>query len=156
MNIQDAKQKIQRVLDADRDTSRGLVKEAILPVSVKEAEELSRVTGLDITTEYRRVVDKSGFNHAFNEHGHDSEKLRGQRRLTAADILRIPEIITGYDAVKAPLSSTGKPLKSALGNAIVQYEKTFDDGTTYYVEEARTGRKELAFATMWVKEKGKA
>ncbi|MCL2414400.1 MAG: hypothetical protein FWC94_04015 [Bacteroidales bacterium] len=155
LQITEAKEKIKKVLSADKDTSRGLVKETILPVSEKEAKILSGITGLDITTQYKHVVDKSGLNHAFGEHGHDSEKLRGQRKLTENDVLRIPEVITSYDSVKIPLNSKGEQIKSAQKNTIIQYEKTFDDGTTYYVEEVRTGKKEFALATMWIKEKGK-
>jgi hypothetical protein len=155
MNIQEAKEKIKKILSADKDTSRGIIKEAILFVSTKDAKKLSNITGLDITTDYRHVVDKSGVNHAYKEHGHGKEGLRGQRQLTEIDFLRIPEVIANYDNVKLPLNSKGEQIKSAQGNTIIQYEKTFDGGVTYYVEEVRTGKRELAFATMWVKEKGK-
>ena len=154
--ILEAKQKIKKILSADKDTSKGLVKEEILPVSEKEAEILSKITGLNITTQYKHIIDKSGLNHAFSAHGHDNEKLRGQRKLTENDILRIPEIITRYDCLKIPLNSKGEQIKSSQQNTIIQYEKTFDDGTTYYVEEVRTGKKEFALATMWIKEKREA
>jgi len=155
MGIQEAKEKIQKILDADRDTSRGAVKEVILPISEEEAKKLSRATGLDITPAYKHVLDKSGVSHAFKKHGGERESLRGQKRLTKEDILRIPEIITSYDKVEVPFDHDGNPEKSAAGNDLIRYEKTFADGTTYYVEEVRAGRRELALSTMWIKEKGK-
>ncbi|MCL2681956.1 MAG: hypothetical protein FWE63_00555 [Bacteroidales bacterium] len=147
--ILEAKQKIKKVLSADRNTSRQHAKEIIFPVLENSAKELSDATGLKITTEYKHIVDKSGINHAFNHHGNDTEKLRGQMRLTDEDILKIPEIIIYYDDVRRPLNQKGDPAKTYNGNDLIQYEKTFHDGTTYYVEEVRTGKKELVFSSMW-------
>ena len=147
--IFEAKQKIEKVLSADKNTSKRHAKEAILPVLENEAIELSDATGLKITAEYKHIVDKSGINHAFNHHGNHTEKLRGQMKLTDEDILKVPEIIVHYDNVRRPLNQKGEPAKTYNGNDLIQYEKTFGDGTTYYVEEVRTGRKELAFSSMW-------
>lgn len=156
MNIEEAKEKIQKVLDADKDTSKGAVKETILLVSEKEAKELSKITGLCITSDYKHVVDKSGVSHALKKHGSAREVLRGQKKLTKEDFLRIPEIVTSYDTAEIPLDQDNNPEKSSAGNTLIRYKKSFADGTTYYVEEVRQGKKEFAFATMWVKEKGKA
>jgi len=147
--ILEAKQKIKKVLTADKNTSKRPAKEIIFSVLENDAKELSDATGLKITTDYKHVVDKSGINHAFNHHGSDAEMLRGQMRLADDDILKVPEIILGYDDVRRPLNQKGEPAKTYNGNDLIQYEKTFYDGTTYYVEEVRTGKKELAFSSMW-------
>jgi hypothetical protein len=75
-------------------------------------------------------------------------------RPTKEDFLRIPEIIKEYDSVRRPLNQKGKYATSSNGNELILYTKKFNDGNTYYVEEVRTGKKELAIATMWIIENG--
>ncbi len=61
--------------------------------------------------------------------------------VTKEDFERIPEILESPDSI----SYGGKDKR---GLDIIRYEKQFN-GTTYIAEEVRTGRKELAFQSMW-------
>jgi hypothetical protein len=110
-----------------------------------DAEEIAKIkseTGIDVTERYRHVVDKSGINHALKMHGDPKKEApRGQIAITQADLERIPEIIETPDSIKR-----GDDTKSGLKSIV--YSKAFN-GDTIYVEEVRTGREELAFATMY-------
>lgn len=62
-----------------------------------------------------------------------------------AEKLRIPEIVTHYDALTTS--------KNRRGQDVILYSKTYDNGVTIYVEEVRSGRKELAIDTMYIHKK---
>jgi len=146
------KQKIQNVLSMGKDTSKGKNKEKIMIVTQEEAKKLQEATGFNFKG-YSHTIDKSGVNHVFNHHGKKRENLRGQKIITEEDFFRIPTIIKTYDSVQKPLNKEGEYAKSITGNNLILYEKLFNDGVAYYVEEIRTGKKELALSTMWVIEK---
>lgn len=109
-------------------------------VSDGEAERIKESTGLDIKG-YRRVVDSFGVRHAIKNHGNDkSESDRGQQGITESDFAKIPEIISNPDSIRY----VGK---DKLGRDLIEYKKRFN-GTTYYTEEVRTKRGELATKTL--------
>ena len=83
------------------------------------------------------AVDRYGLVHALKEHEHDAVPL------TTEDFKKIPEIVSSYDSVV----HSGK---SNLHLESLRYTKRFN-GTIFYVEEVRTGKKELIFKTMYKK-----
>lgn len=91
---------------------------------------------------YRHSVDNQAILKILKDHGRDAtEAPRGQIPVTREDIALIPEIVARPDLIEsAETSSYGAPL--------IRYVKRFN-GTTYFVEEVRRGREELAAKTMW-------
>ena len=91
---------------------------------------------------YEHNIDYSGLKHIEREHNKQSEVLRGQVPITPDDYRLIPEIIYNADNVQY----AGK---NDLGKDCFKYTKQMPDGTVYYVEEVRTGRKTLTTNTMY-------
>ena len=92
---------------------------------------------------YSHLLDVSGVRHAFLKHGVSGLKVaRGQEAITDKDIFKIPEIIDSFDTIDFPG-------KNKIGRDLIRYSKRFKDGTTYYVEEIRTGKKKLAIQTLY-------
>lgn len=92
---------------------------------------------------YSHLLDVSGVRHAFLKHGVSGlEEARGQEAITDKDIFKIPEIIDSFDTIDFPG-------KNKIGRDLIRYSKRFKDGTTYYVEEIRTGKKKLAIQTLY-------
>jgi hypothetical protein len=151
--MEKAKQKIKKVLNANTDTAQGQSREIIMDVTTEDAAKILSATGINVSG-YKHTIDKSGINHSYNSHGKKRENLRGQRILIEEDFLKIPEIIKEYDSVRRPLNQKGEYAKSSNGNELILYVKKISDSNIYYVEEVRTGKKELAIATMWVIENG--
>ncbi len=101
----------------------------------------ARRSGLDIDG-FTHTVDVSAINHIKKRHGDaEAEKARGQIAITEDDVAAIPDILQSPDKVVFGL-------KTARGQDIIGYVKTFADGTTFFVEEARTGRHDLAAVSM--------
>jgi hypothetical protein len=139
--MEEAKQKIRKVLNADKDTSKVSSKEILFTVEECVAQEIKRKAGVDVAG-YRHTIDLSGVNHAIKNHGNEkSEAARGQIAITEKDFEKIPELITSPDSI----SYIGKDAKR---NDVIRYAKKFND-ELYLFEEIRTGRKELAFETMY-------
>lgn len=110
-------------------------------VSEEVASLVREEAGIDVSG-YRHVVDASALRHAIKAHSSEAtEASRGQEPLTDDDFALIPEIVADPDAVE----SMGK---DKIGRDLLRYRKRFN-GTTYYVEEVRTRRRELAAKTMW-------
>jgi hypothetical protein len=139
--MEEARQKVRSVLNADKDTSKGASKEVLLPVNERVAQEIKDVAGVDVSG-YRHTIDVSGVNHAIKNHGNEkSEASRGQIAITEKDFEKIPEALTTPDSI----SYMGKDAK---GNDVIRYEKRLGDAL-YLFEEIRKGRRELAFETMY-------
>lgn len=110
-------------------------------VTDAEAEKIKQKTGLDVAG-YKHTVDSFGIRHAIASHGDEKEEaLRGQEAITAADMAKIPEIVSNPDNIEPGG-------ESATGNDLIRYSKRFN-GSIYYVEEVREGRMELVAITMW-------
>ncbi len=71
------------------------------------------------------------------------EENRGQIPITDEDFERIPDVVENYDEITV---DEGK-----RNDVNIVYSKTYEDGTTVFVEEKRDKRKELAAVTMWKK-----
>ena len=105
---------------------------------VKEAEK----KGFNIS-DFIHNLDVSGVRHAFLEHGNEkTESKRGQTAISYDDLKKVPEIISDYDNVEFPG-------KNKIGRDVIKYTKKFSDGTVYYVEEIRNGRRTLTIQTMY-------
>lgn len=109
--------------------------------AVSYAVEQTKLAGLP-TVGMRHTVDSFAIRKILKDHGDDAVELpRGQLPVTKEDIAKIPEIVSAFDKVE----SAGT---NARGQDLVRYTKRYN-GKTFYVEEVRTGRKELAAVTMW-------
>lgn len=110
-------------------------------VSDEVAARIKQATGLDVAG-YKHAIDSFAIRHAYEKHGDAKrEAKRGQEAIGKDDILRIPDIVSSPDDVRA----VGE---SSAGVTLIQYAKSYDS-TTYYVEEVRTKRGELMAKTLW-------
>lgn len=116
------------------------------PVSDQEAKLIQEATGIDVAG-YVHVIDGSAVRHTIRSHGEASgEATRGQDPITVEDIARLPEIIRAPDRIEPAGPSPRGPER-------IRYVKR-ENGTTYIVEEARTGRRKLAVVTMYKRKSG--
>lgn len=114
-------------------------------VDEAEAARIREATGLEVGG-YTHSLDNFAVRHILGQHGNPgTEEPRGQVAVTSEDIARIPEIVSEYDSVERMGEVPGPPR--------ILYAKRYD-GTTYYVEEQRTGLRELAAVTMWKRRDG--
>lgn len=91
---------------------------------------------------YSHVIDGYNVRFALRERG-DARKEAAQGRIaiTEDDIARVPEILADPDGIV----NEGK---SRQGKPVIGYWKRLEDGTLYFLEEVRTGKRELAFLSM--------
>ncbi|HXC39275.1 MAG TPA: hypothetical protein VN667_10040, partial [Burkholderiales bacterium] len=115
------------------------------PVSAVEAERIKAETGLDVSG-YVHSVGEAAIRHALKQHGDAAaERARGQEAITAEDLKRLPVALDDPSSYAlAPQRGVGMP-------RVIRTEKAFADGTTVVLEEVRTGRKKLAFSSMWIR-----
>ena len=123
-----------------KQSATDFAKKIIAPVSSRLKQDLE-AQGVALDGEFNHVIDNSAIRHTLKQHGGKNEEKRGQIPVTEADFERIPEVVNDYDEVKVE-----KGKRDAL-NLI--YSKTYEDGTTVFVEEKRDKRQELAAVTMW-------
>lgn len=103
--------------------------------------EKAKEAGLDIAG-YDHAVDMSAVRHVRNNHGNAKiEKQRGQIAVSDEDLRRIPELLANPDKV---VFGT----KTNIGRDAITYIKTMHDGSTLYLEEVRTGRRQLSAVSM--------
>ena len=126
------------------ETNGKLIKCVIAAVSEALVNDL-KTSGIVIDTTYKHTIDNSAVRHVMNSHGSERETLRGQIPITIDDLKIIRSIIEGYDSIKTE--------KNRRMQDVIIYTKTMVDGTTYYVEEIRRGRHELAASTLYKKKK---
>ncbi|MFT4092125.1 MAG: valine--tRNA ligase [Niabella sp.] len=124
------------------DNSNTIEKTVLGNVTSEGAVFLSELTGVDITDKYVHAIDRSCLYHILNNHSNtDIEEKRGQIAITERDFELIIDILNQPDKIIA--TGSNKHQKETI-----TYTKTFDDGTIIYLEEIRTGRKELMLQTM--------
>ena len=126
-------------------TKDALLKRVISTASQALVNDLQD-PGIVIDDTYKHTLDNSAVRHAIKTHGLPKEVLRGQIPITNDDLMRIPEIVSSYEALTTE--------KNKRGQDVIIYTKTMADGITFYVEEIRLGRHELAASTMYKKKKG--
>jgi valyl-tRNA synthetase len=123
-------------------------KTVIGKVSSEAAKLLTNLIGIAITEEFIHSIDRSSINHVLNQHGDEKiETNRGQLKITEKDFEKIVDIISMPDEILK-----GEPNSRNLET--ITYVKKESDGTYIFIEEIRTGRKELTLNTMY-KKKGK-
>ncbi|WP_114789656.1 valine--tRNA ligase [Niabella yanshanensis] len=124
------------------DKSNSIEKTIIGNVTEEGALFLTQLTGVEITAEYTHTIDRSSFNHVINNHGNESiEESRGQLAITESDFELIIDVLNQPDEIMA----SGV---THQGKETITYSKQLNDGTIIYLEEIRTGRKELSLVTM--------
>ena len=105
----------------------------------EELMNLAATQGIDLKG-FKHVIETSGIQHSENRHGKQS---KDREPLSIEDYLLVPFIIRNRDKVSI---STSKSKRHEMG--IVVYEKLIGSNY-YYVEEIRTGKKSLAFQTLY-------
>lgn len=132
---------ISALIDIAKQKGNRFVKKIISPASSDLVSELES-KGVRINTDYNHTIDNSAVLHALKQHGTDKEALRGQEKITEADFNKVVDVISNYDKIS---------VNNRANKDYITYEKRQTDGTTLYVEEVRTGRKELAMVTIYKK-----
>jgi len=116
-------------------------------VSDKEVQRIEEELGIDLT-DFERVLDNSGINHAFKKHGNPkTESLRGQVAITPEDFEKILEIVQNPDLVEYRD-------KNAIGHDVILYEKTYEAIYCYMEgirESKKKNRKEVYLETFFKK-----
>jgi hypothetical protein len=136
-----SRDKIEKLLKSDRDTSKGIQRETIGKVTTEQAKILKDTLGIDVSG-YEHTIDKGEINHTINEHGNEkTEAQRGQIAVTENDFSLIPEILNTPDKIEY----IGK---NKIGRDVIKYTKRFN-GKTLLFEAVLTGKKELQFSSMY-------
>lgn len=92
---------------------------------------------------FSHSVSRSAINHIRERHGSaEREAKRGQLAVKAADVARIPEIVTGYDAIRTDLETD-------QGSQRIAYAKAVDDGVIVLIEDVSNKRKDMRAVSMW-------
>lgn len=131
---------LSELISQARQSATKLVKKVIAPVSSRLKNDLA-AKGVDVDDSYKHVIDNNAIRHALKKHGGQQEVKRGQIPLTDADFDRISDIVENYHTID---------IENGKRNDInIRFSKSYEDGTTIYVEEKRDRRKELAMVTMW-------
>ena len=95
--------------------------------------------GIDLKG-FKHVIETSGIQHAEKRHGKQSND---RTPLTIKDYFLVPYIIQQRDNIRISTSKTRQ-----RESTVIVYEKQIDLDF-YYVEEIRTGKKSLAFQTIY-------
>ena len=140
---------IARIIDFAKNIKNRVERAVIGGITKRQAKDFGNI-GIDIDDTWVHSFESSAVVHNQNQHGNPTEEERiGQIAITPEDYARIPEILETYDRI------TKSPNRShSTGNEVIIYEKEFDDGYIYYLEEKRDKRKSLSFQTMYKKKKG--
>ncbi|MBF0609322.1 MAG: hypothetical protein HQL61_17435 [Magnetococcales bacterium] len=110
-------------------------------VSDNNVQAVKKATGIDLVG-YERTIDNNFINHVLKRHSDPkTEAARGQIAVTKEDIQRIPEIVESPDDI----FYGGK---TNVGRDAILYKKRFN-GETYYLEEVRTGKNQIAATTLY-------
>lgn len=131
---------LSELIEQAKKSAGKLIKKIVAPVSDRLRNDLE-IKGVSITSDYNHVIDNKAIRHTLKQHGGNSEIKRGQVPVNDSDFDKISDIVENYDDIKV---EDGK-----RGDVNIIYSKTFNDGTTIFVEEKRDKRKELAAVTMW-------
>lgn len=112
------------------------------PLSDSERIYLQEKLSMDLSG-YVRMVSLYDMIHVFKKHGDRIlERKRGQIYITIQDLALIPEILRKGEAIDFSTEKHG--LRS------ITY-RTSLNGTYFYIEVVRTGRKKLAMKTLYKK-----
>ena len=140
---------ISRIIEFAKRVKNRVERAVIAGITKRQAKDFAE-NGIDVDETWVHSFESSAVAHNKGQHGDPhTEELVGQIAITPEDYARIPEILEAYDQVrKSPNRSR------STGNEVIIYEKDFEDGYIYYLEEKRDKRKSLSFQTMYKKKKG--
>lgn len=140
---------IVRIIDFAKRIKNRVERAVIGRITARQAKDFAE-QGIAVDETWVHSFESSAVGHNQKQHGDTTVEGRvGQIAITAEDYTRIPEILESYDSVrKSPNRSR------STGNEVIIYEKEFEDGYVYYLEEKRDKRKSLSFQTMYKKKKG--
>lgn len=140
---------ILRIIDFASKIKNRVERAVIGEITNRQAKDFADM-GISVDDTWVHSFESSAVSHNQKHHGNpDTEDARSQIAITTEDYSRIPDILDSYDRVsKSPNKTKGTE------NDVIIYEKVFDDGYVYYLEEKRDNRKSLAFHTMYKKKKG--
>lgn len=140
---------ITRIIDFAKKVKDRVERAVIGGITKRQKDDFAKF-GIDIDDSWVHSFETSAVSHNQKHHGNPTvEAARGQIAITAEDYNRIPDILDHYDKIsKSPNKTKGTE------NDVIIYEKEFDDGYVFYLEEKRDNRKSLAFHTMYKKKKG--
>lgn len=137
--IADMQREIRSVIDAARGPGHAPQK-VVLGQAADWLVQGAAAQGLNIEG-FNHVLDGSAVRHMIKKHYEATgEKSRGQIALSDADLLALPDVVQNPERVVLGT-------KNRLGKEQIAYIKQLPDGSTLYLEEVRTGRKELAAVT---------
>ena len=121
-------------------------KATIETVGEEEAKQLKAITEEDLFG-FIHTVDAYSIKHILKQHGNQAkEQLRGQVAVTINDFYLIPAIVKNADIITVS--------KTKLGLKAILYQKQIGD-TYYYIEEIRSGKKELAATSLYKRKAAK-
>ncbi len=140
---------INRVIDFAKNVKDRVERAIIGGITKRQAKDFAD-NGIEVDDTWVHSFESSAVNHNQKRHGNQRiEDRTEQIAISQEDYARIPEILESYDRVsKSPNRSR------STGNEVIIFEKEFDDGYVYYLEEKRDRRKSLSFQTMYKKKKG--
>lgn len=140
---------ISRIIDFAKRVRNRVERAVIGGITKRQAKDFAD-NGIEVDETWVHSFESSAVVHNQGRHGDTrTEERAGQIAITHEDYARIPEILEAYDRV------TKSPNRSrSTGNEVIIYEKDFEDGYIYYLEEKRDKRKSLSFQTMYKKKKG--
>lgn len=140
---------IARIIDFAKNVKIRVERAVIGGITKRQAKDFAD-NGIEVDETWVHSFESSAVAHNQKHHGNEkSETARGQIAISAEDYARIPEILEEYDKVSKSPNNTHRSR-----NEVIIYEKEFEDGYIYYLEEKRDNRKSLAFQTMYKKRKG--
>lgn len=135
-----AKESLDDVLDAVNAKDNSPHKAHIGAASAWLVEK-AKEAGLNIDG-FEHEVDAFAARHIIKNHGDAAKEMsRGQLEVTKEDIRLIPDLLSAPDKVAFGT-------KNRIGRDQIVYLKKMADGSTLYLEEARSGNRELAAVTM--------
>ena len=107
-----------------------------------EAENIEVKTNINLKN-YKRTMDNFGVKHTFKKHRNaQTEASRGQMAIEIADFSHIPSIVSEPDDIIFGAMND-------MGNSLIQYIKAIEKFKYFYIEEIRTGRKEIVLQTFY-------
>ena len=109
---------------------------------VINSSEIAEATGLNVDG-YSRSIDTAQISHAFRDHGPGTEDAPDQEPISAEAVSAYLDVVENPDRIIPRIRSKPKANR-------IRYEKRVN-GHIVVVEEVRTGKRRLAFFTMWIK-----
>ena len=144
--IDEEKAVINNIVNTASESKNKVQRKIISSVTNRQMEDLMK-EGILVNENWVHSIETSAVIHVLKRHGSGKRKHKsGQMPICKDDFLRIPSILKEYDSLTVSEVNT-----KSTGNTVIRYEKKFEDGMIYYLEEKRDGRRSLALQTMYKK-----